>query len=105
MPSPIDCSIMSHSACVLYQEEDAGVEQATESKPEEPDPVRESGASYDCVNDCMASLGIPSAVAGTTVTVTCLIATAGACAIVAGGALGAFLGACAGGCDELAKER
>ena len=113
MSSRIDCSIMSHPTCVLYEEEGAAGsdprsenEGAAESgKAEQPDSPSQSGASYDCVNDCMASLGIPSALAGTAVTVTCLIATAGACAIVAGGALGAFVGACAAGCDELAKER
>lgn len=117
MSNRIDCSIMSHAACGLYEEGDvtptrtASAAERTAAHDLVPtrqldtdrDIASENGASYDCVNDCMASLGIPGAVASTTVAVACLVATAGGCAIVAGGALGALLGACAASCDQLEK--
>jgi hypothetical protein len=103
MSNRIDCSSMSHAACIPYPDEDDRATQASQAShhQHQPDPALEIegddfGQAYDYVNDCMASLGLPSAVAGTVVTVGCLIATAGGCAVLAGGALGALTGACAG---------
>lgn len=109
MSSRIDCSIMSHATCIPYQDEDASPARTAPASSQQTAPDAESteddfGQSYDCVNDCMASLGIPGTVAGTVVTVGCLIATVGGCAVLAGGALGALMGACAGRCDLEEQE-
>ena len=99
MSSRIDCSVMSHAACIPQEHEDGSAARAAPASNQQTAADDDSGQSYDCVNDCMASLGIPGAVAGTVVTVGCLIATVGGCAVLAGGALGALMGACAGACD------
>jgi hypothetical protein len=104
MSNRIDCSLMSHAACIAHDEP-----VALDQEPEPvslPGPAREGTASdlhasYDCVNDCLSSLGIPTVIASATVGVGCAIVTAGACAALAGGALGALIGACAAGCDEV----
>lgn len=104
MSSRIDCSIMSHATCIPDPYEDDQVAQPSKASQYQPKSSAEIegddfGRAYDYVNDCMASLGLPSAVAGTVVTVGCLIASAGACAVLAGGALGVLSGACAGAHD------
>jgi hypothetical protein len=61
---------MSHAACVPQEHEDGSAARAAlASTPETDAELVEDdfGQSYDCVNDCMASLGIPDAVAGTVV--------------------------------------
>lgn len=102
MSNRIDCSVMSHPACVDLPTEAPVARPAapTESRSTvDTGRVDPQGAAYDCVNDCVSSLGIPAAVASTTVAVACLVASAGGCAVLAGGALGVLLGACAGACD------
>lgn len=81
------------------------MEPETELEAEQPKPVSEEQGRYDCVNECMSGLGLPMAVAGAAVTVGCVIASAGACGILAGGVLGAFVGACDARCDEQQKPR
>ncbi len=88
MPDPIDCSSMSHRACLPE------LESGSESTEEQQD-------RYDCVNECLSGLGLPTAVAGTAVAVGCVIVSAGACGVLAGGMLGAFVGACDANCDKV----
>ncbi len=88
MSDRIDCSSMSHPACLPELE----LESAS---------TEEQQGRYDCVNECMSGLGLPLAVAGTAVAVGCVIVSSGACGVLAGGMLGAFVGACDANCDEV----
>lgn len=111
MPTPIDCSRMSHAECL---------------PPEEPEPTRSSApspttaappnagaasppasgfpdfGSYDCINDCVSSLGVAGLLSGTVVGAGC-VALPPACPIFLGAGAGAMLGACNAVCVELEK--
>jgi len=57
-------------------------------------------ASYDCVNECVSSLGVTSLLSGTAASLGCLMLPA-ACPIFVGVAAGSILGACEGACESL----
>jgi len=97
MSQRLDCSMMSHPACLAALE--------PEAEAAAPEPVSAEPDRYDCVNECLGQLGLPTAVSGAAVAVGCVIVSAGACAALAGGALGALLGACDAGCEQLAEAR
>ncbi len=105
MPNPVDCSVMSHVRCQ---------ECVSESQPP-PDPPKPSpssaaatdpngsGASYECTNECVSSLGVTALLSGAVVTVGCA-ALRPACPVFAGVAAGSILGACDAACRDLATE-
>jgi hypothetical protein len=102
MPSSIDCSLMSHASC-----------EATSGAPqEEPLPAAATAehqendalfASYDCLNDCVSSLGVVALVDGALSAVGCL-ALPPACPVLIGTSVGAVLGACDNACRELEQK-
>ena len=96
MSNTIDCSLMSHPACA---EPEAAPNTASEDTAS---PTREESmlASYDCINECVSSLGVTTLVSGAIASLGCA-ALPPACPVVVGAAVGSVLGACNAACDEL----
>jgi hypothetical protein len=91
MPTAIDCSLMSHAGCL---------EPAESEPPAEASPAA-ALPSYDCVNECVSSLGVSTLVGGAVTSLGCLLVSAGSCAVLIGAAAGSVLGACGAACEEL----
>ena len=116
MSNTIDCSRTSHVSCG----EDTGempLESAATPTAEPSDAstsgaaskLRDSegrsvgGASYECVNDCVSSLGVTALVSGATVSLGCLMLPPG-CPIFIGASVGSVLGACEVACEDLESK-
>lgn len=82
----IDCARMSHLACL---------------EPE-PEPEFESAGDdfYECLNDCLGSLGVVGSVNTTLVYAACAAVPA-ACPLFHAANLTALVGTCALACDDL----
>jgi hypothetical protein len=93
MPS-IDCTLMSHPSCVPA---DAPTESAP---PTATPPAATPLASYDCVNECVSSLGVVALVDGAFASLGCA-ALPLACPVFLGAAVGTILGGCNAACREL----
>lgn len=96
MTNSIDCSRMSHAACELDP-------VSTEPEQAEPDAPA-GGVSYDCVNDCIASMDIPLLLSGTAAALGCSVLPP-ACPVIVLAAAGSVLGGCAAACHELESPR
>lgn len=94
MPGAIDCSMMSHAACLEPDQPDGDAPQAAE----------QGLPSYECVNECVSSLGVSTLVGGAVTSLGCLLVSAGSCAVLIGAAAGSVLGACGAACDELESK-
>jgi hypothetical protein len=99
MTDSINCSLMSHASCQAID-----VTGAAETRPEpaftehgENDQVF---SSYDCVNDCVSSMGVVALVDGALSALGC-VALPPACPVLIGTTVGVILGACDGVCREL----
>jgi hypothetical protein len=120
MSNTIDCGSMSHVSC--FVEEGAVVEgppppptmaapppTAGGSVPPAVQSLRDAGgqpvgsASYECVNDCVSSLGVTALLSGATVSLGC-IALPPACPVFIGASVGLVLGACEVACEELESK-
>ena len=109
MTNAIDCSKMSHASC--YATEDGqpfdapesssatGLAAARPTTPPEAAVDREV-ATYDCVNDCVSSVGVAVLVSGATASLGCLMVPP-ACPIFIGTSVGTILGACEVACEDL----
>ena len=95
--SRIDCSVMSHPACYAEAEEETAPVPEAEVNEEEASAF----GSYDCVNDCVSSLGVPGLVAGAIAGLSCVALTPAGCALVVVGAPSLFAAACNDACVEL----
>lgn len=109
MTNPIDCSRMSHVSCYAPESLDPGEPGSTgaaaapsQAKPG-PDVSARDGASYDCVNDCVSSLGVTALLSGATTTLGCLMVPP-ACPIFVGTSVGTILGACKVACEGLQSK-
>jgi hypothetical protein len=61
------------------------------------------GASYECVNDCVSSLGVSALLSGATATLGCLMVPP-ACPVFVGASVGTILGACEVACEDLESK-
>jgi hypothetical protein len=95
MSNRIDCSIQSHGACFA-------VEEVTVEPPaSDSGSLTDAPASshYDCLNDCVSSLGVPQLAASAMTALGCYAAPP-ACPVLIGGAAGAVIGWCDAQCDQ-----
>lgn len=89
----IDCSRMSHAECLPPEELEITSSSASET------PIF---GSYDCINDCVSSLGVVGLVSATLTGAGC-VALPPACPILLGAGAGSMLGACNAACVELER--
>jgi hypothetical protein len=113
MSNTIDCSRMSDVSCVEGEQE-GEMPHAPAAAPSneaagtssgvallrDADGRAAAGASYECINDCVSSLGVTSLLSGATATLGCLMVPP-ACAIFVGAGVGSILGACEVACEDL----
>jgi hypothetical protein len=94
---------MSHASCF---------ETVTHEGSPEREPLREqasrtaaspAGSSYDCLNDCVSSLGVSTLLSGAVTSLGCL-ALPPACPVFVGASVGSIFGACDYACKELAPQ-
>jgi len=108
MPTPIDCTRMSHSECLPPDEpeptQSSASSPAAKASPSAPPGVSAfpDFGSYDCVNDCVSSLGVAGLLSATVTGAGC-VALPPACPIFLGASAGSLLGACNAACAELEK--
>jgi hypothetical protein len=96
MTQKIDCSTQSHPSCF---EPDAS---AALPASDDPDPEAESEATlsrYECVNECISSLGTPLLVGSTVAGLICYGALP-LCPYALGGVAGAAFGWCEAKCED-----
>ena len=98
----IDCSRMSHEACFADDSESASAEPAKPLPPPQSGP-EPGGSSYDCMNECVSSLGVTTLVSGATVSLGCLMLPP-ACPVFVGASVGTILGACEVACQDLESK-
>ena len=100
MSNAIDCSRMSHAACYGPEPE------SPQAKPQPATPaVREPASegqsvSYDCLNECVSSLGVVSLLSGSVSALGC-VAIPPACPVFVGAAAGSLMGGCHAACEDL----
>jgi hypothetical protein len=95
MSNRIDCSIQSHAACFA-------IEEVTDQSPasDSASPADAPASSYyDCMNDCISSLGVPQLLANVVTGLGCYAALP-ACPVLISGAAGAVLGWCDAQCEQ-----
>ena len=92
MANPIDCSRMSHAACAL----EPPPEEREAAEPAES----EGGVTYECVNDCVSSLGISTLINSSVAALGCAVVPE-ACPVLVVAAAGVAVGACVSACGEL----
>jgi hypothetical protein len=95
MSNRIDCSIQSHTACFALEEELTAESPGNDSASSTEAPV---SSRYDCVNDCVSSVGLPQLAASAVSALGCYAAPP-TCPILIGGAAGAVIGWCDAQCD------
>jgi hypothetical protein len=95
MSNRIDCSIQSHAACFAVDEFTAE-SPAGDSASQTDAPA---ASQYDCMNDCVSSLGVPQLAISAVTALGCYAAPP-ACPVLIGGAAGAVIGWCAAECDQ-----
>lgn len=107
MTTPIDCSRMSHTTCYAAESLDPAASGSTASpaassqaKPGPDVSAAPDGASYDCVNDCVSSLGVTALLSSATTALGCVLVPP-ACPIFIGAGVGTILGACEVACEDL----
>jgi len=103
MSNPIDCSSMSHSACL---EPEPSAEPSRSARPTDVAPSQKEQpffASYDCINQCMSSQGVASLVEGAVAGLGC-IALPPACPAFLVAVPLTIAEACDGACRELERQ-
>lgn len=110
MTSSIDCNRMSHANCYVAEDVDPAESGCTASQAASSQARSVAGASaprdwasYDCVNDCVSSLGVAALLSGATTSLGCLTLPP-ACPIFIGTSVGAILGACEAACEDLESK-
>jgi len=110
MTTPIDCSRMSHATCYTAGSLDPAESGSTASPAAlsqakaGPDAgAAPDGASYDCVNDCVSSLGVTALLSSATTALGCVMVPP-ACPIFIGASVGTMLGACEVACEDLQSK-
>jgi hypothetical protein len=98
----IDCSRMSHESCSADAPEPASTEAGKPSAPRQA-ATEPAGASYDCMNECISSLGATTLVSGATVSLGCIMLPP-ACPVFIGTSVGTILGACQVACEDLESK-
>jgi hypothetical protein len=120
MSNTIDCSRMSHISCVDETSEAQDAASYSAATPASHVSGRGAeggsaalrdqngqlirGASYECINDCVSSLGVTALVSGATVSLGCLMVPP-ACPVFIGASVGSVIGACEVACEELESKR
>jgi hypothetical protein len=101
MTTAIDCSRMSHTSCYGL-DSDAAEAEGTPPGAGQGRDVGDGvqGASYECVNDCVSSLGVTTLVSGATAALGCALVPPACGLFVASGA-SMIVGACAAACEDL----
>lgn len=98
MSSQIDCSRQSHPSCA-EPEPLASLPHPDEPEPE-PEPEPEAPYShYDCVDDCVSSMGTPLLVGSTVAGLICYGAPP-LCPFALGGVAGGVFGWCGAKCED-----
>lgn len=100
MPNILECSLMSHASCNLPEGPEPTAARAAPQGTASTADAEGSGASYECVNDCVSSLGVTTLVTGALTSLGCA-AFPPACPIFIGTALGSTLAACESACEDL----
>jgi hypothetical protein len=103
MPNAIDCTLMSHPACI---EPEPPAEPSSSARPTDAAPSQKEGpffASYDCINQCMSSQGVASLVEGAVAGLGC-IALPPACPAFLVAVPLTIAGACDAACRELERK-
>ena len=103
MPNAIDCTLMSHPACI-EPEPPAG--PSSSARPTDAGPSQNEDpffASYDCINQCMSSQGVASLVEGAVAGLGC-IALPPACPAFLVAVPLTIAGACDAACRELERK-
>jgi hypothetical protein len=104
MSNTIDCSVMSHPACLAPEGPEDAVATPTAPSAAAAQPSTAGGtpllASYDCINDCASSLGVVSLVSGAVAGLGCY-ALPPACPAFIAAVPAAILDACNAACREL----
>lgn len=98
----IDCSRMSHEGCYSEPPETAPAEPAKPLAASEVAPGP-TGVSYECMNECISSLGVTTLLSGATTSLGCLILPP-ACPVFIGTSVGTILGACEVACRDLESK-
>jgi hypothetical protein len=102
MSNTIDCTRVSHAAC--FEDIHAGsAPPAAADAREAPGTSVHDDASYECVNDCVSSLGVPLLLSGAVSTLGCALVPP-ACSVFASVTAGATLGACEAACADLQRK-
>ena len=101
----IDCSRMSHEACYADLPDLPVTASAQPVKPPAssegaPEPT---GASYECMNECISSLGVTTLLSGATASLGCVMLPP-ACPVFIGTSVGTILGACEVACQDLESK-
>ena len=94
MTDRIDCSVQSHPACFEPEAEAPERVPAAASQGKANEPSR-----YECLNECLSSLGVEALVSSAVVGLGCIISKP-ACPILIGVAVGAPLGWCDAECGQ-----
>ncbi len=100
MSNTIECTRMSHPVCQdldLQLGPGEGEAARFQRSPEIRGPAIDG---YDCINDCVSSLGVVTLLESSIVALGCY-AVPPACPVFVGAAAGAVLGGCDAACDEL----
>ncbi len=101
MSNTIDCMRMSHPVCQDLELDPAEGEAAlSRSSPGNQAPRD----SYDCINECVSSLGVVTLLESSIVALGCY-ALPPACPVFVGAAAGAVLGGCDAACEELESQK
>lgn len=106
MADTIDCTRMSHEACLDVEDglmDGSSLSTPTEkSKPAQTESSKPTWDRYDCINDCVSSLGAVTFLESSIVALGCFAFPA-ACPVFIGTAAGAVFGGCDAVCDELER--
>lgn len=100
MSDTIDCTRMSHLECQTPEEEPGEEAPALTSN----DSSKPTWDRYDCINDCVSSLGVVTLLEGSVMALGCSVLPP-ACPVFIGAGTGAVLGACDAACDELEPQK
>jgi hypothetical protein len=96
---------MSHSVCQEPDTEPLSPPPADKAPPRQAERLPAAGVepSYECINQCVSSLGVTSLLSGAAVSLGCLAVPA-ACPAFVGVSVGGILGGCEAACEDLESK-
>lgn len=96
----IDCSRVSHETCYADRAEETASGGGPQPLPPALPTDEHVGASYECLNECVSSLGVTALLSGATASLGCVMLPP-ACPVFIGTSVGTILGACEVACQDL----